>query len=115
MVLDLLFLPLRKSMKELMCRPIRDMILLRPEPIEERTTGGILIPRNAKAKHTIGRVLAVGPGRVTDRGVRVEPEVKVGDRVLVREFHMAQAVERFGTSEGLVLVPEMDIDAILEG
>lgn len=94
-------------------RPIRDMVLLQPEPLEETTKGGILIPRNAKAKHMIGRVLAVGPGRVTDRGVRVEPEVKAGDRVLVREFNMAQNIARVGGDER-VLVPEMDIDAVLE-
>lgn len=94
-------------------RPIRDMILIQPEPLEETTKGGILIPRNAKAKHMIGKVLAVGPGRVTDRGVRVEPEVKAGDRVLVREFNMAQAVSRIGGDERMI-VPEMDIDAVLE-
>lgn len=94
-------------------RPIRDMVLLQPEPLEETTKGGILIPRNAKAKHMIGRVLAVGPGRVTDRGVRVEPEIKTGDRVLVREYNMAQNVARVGGDER-VLVPEMDIDAVLE-
>ena len=96
-------------------RPIRDMILLQPEPIEEVSKGGILIPRTAKSKHMIGRVLAVGPGRVTEHGIRVEPEVAVGDRVLVREFNMAQKVDRIGGDDGPVLVPEMDVDAVLEG
>ncbi len=95
-------------------RPIRDMVLLTPEPNEETTKGGIYIPKNVKAKHQIATVLAVGPGRVLESGVRVEPEVKRGDRVLVREFNMAQMVERFGTSDGDFLVPEMDIDAVLE-
>ena len=95
-------------------RPIRDMVLLQPEPLEETSKGGILIPRTAKVKHMIGRVLAVGPGRVTDRGVRVEPEIKAGDRVLVREFNMAQRVDRIGGDEGPVIVPEMDIDAVVE-
>ncbi len=94
-------------------RPIRDMILLQPEPLEETSKGGILIPRTAKAKHMIAKVLAVGPGRVTDRGVRVEPEVRTGDRVLVREFNMAQQIARVG-GDDRVLVPEMDIDAVLE-
>ena len=94
-------------------RPIRDMILVQPEPLEERTEGGILIPKNAKAKHLIAKVLATGPGRVTDRGARVDPEVKVGDRVLVREFNMAQVIDRTGREGGPVLVPEIDIDAVL--
>lgn len=94
-------------------RPIRDMVLVQPEPLEESTKGGILIPRNAKAKHMIAKVLATGPGRVTDRGYRVEPEVKVGDRVLVREFNMAQVLDRIGREGGPVMVPEMDIDGVI--
>jgi chaperonin GroES len=94
-------------------QPIRDMVLLELEPLEEQTSGGILIPRTAKSKHQIGKVLATGPGRVTDRGVRVEPEVKRGDRVLVREFNMAQRIDRLGRDERTVIVPEMDIDAVL--
>jgi len=96
-------------------RPIRDMVLLKPEPLEEKSKGGIIIPKNATTKHQIATVLATGPGRVLESGKRVEPEVKAGDRVLVREFNMAQMVERFGTSDGDFLVPEMDIDAVLEG
>jgi chaperonin GroES len=95
-------------------RPIRDMILLQPEPLEEMSKGGILIPRNAKAKHMIAKVLATGPGRRTDHGYLVEPSVRVGDRVLVREFNMAQKVERVGSDDGPVIVPEMDIEAVLE-
>ncbi len=93
--------------------PIRDMVLIRLEPMEEVSKGGILIPKNAKVKHQIGKVLATGPGKVTERGVRVEPEVKKGDRVLVREFNMMQQIDRLGRDTGLVLVPEMDIDAVL--
>jgi chaperonin GroES len=96
-------------------RPIRDMVLLKPEATEEKSKGGIIIPKNAQQKHTIAQVLATGPGRVLEGcGKRVEPEVKAGDRVLVREFNMRQDVERFGTSDGNFLVPEMDIDAIIE-
>ncbi len=95
-------------------RPIRDMVLLQPEALEKKTPGGIIVPDNTKAKHMIAKVLAVGPGRVTERGVRVEPEVKVGDRVLVREFNMAQNVARvMGTGDDRVIVPEMDIDAVI--
>lgn len=93
-------------------RPIRDMILLKPEPLEEMV-GLIHVPKTATAKHMIAKVLAVGPGRVTDRGVRVEPEVRKGDRVLVREFNMAQKVARVGNDD-TCLVPEMDIDAVIE-
>jgi chaperonin GroES len=90
------------------------MVLVQPEPLEERTAGGILIPRNAKAKHMIAKVLAVGPGKMTVHGVRIAPEVSAGNRVLIREFNMAQKVARVGGDDGPMLVPEMDIDAVLE-
>ncbi len=95
-------------------RPVRDFLLVQPERLEEMSKGGILIPKNAKAKHIIGKVLAVGPGRITDRGVRVEVDgVRVGDRVILSEHTMAQRVNRIGSDEGPMLVPEMDIEAVL--
>lgn len=89
------------------------MVLLQPEPLEETTKGGIIVPRNVKVKHMYAKVLAVGPGRVTEHGVRVAPEVAVGDRVVIGEHNMAQQVARV-SSDNLCLVPEMDIEAVLE-
>jgi chaperonin GroES len=96
-------------------RPIRDMILLQPEPLEETSKGGILIPRTAKAKHLFGRILAMGPGRITDSGRRVEIDgIKVGDRVIVSAHNMGQVIDRIGGEDGPMLLPEMDIEAVIE-
>lgn len=94
-------------------RPVRDFLLVQPEPLEEMTKGGLVIPRTAKAKHMIGKVLAVGPGRMTERG-RIEiADVKVGDRVVLSAHNMAQRVDRI-EENGPLLVPEMDIEAVIE-
>lgn len=94
-------------------RPVRDFLLVQPEPLEEMTKGGIVVPRTAKAKHMFAKVLAVGPGRVTERG-RVEiADVRVGDRVLVSAHNMAQRVNQL-TEDGPMLIPEMDVEAVIE-
>jgi chaperonin GroES len=95
-------------------QPIRDFILLQPEPLPETTAGGLFLPKNTKERTLRGKVLATGPGRVTDHGVRVPVEVKAGDRVVYLEHNMAQRVGRLEGEDGPVLLPEMDVIAVVE-
>ncbi|HEU5359835.1 MAG TPA: co-chaperone GroES [Candidatus Deferrimicrobiaceae bacterium] len=67
-------------------RPLQDRILLKRVEEETKTKGGIIIPDSAKEKPQEGLVVAVGPGKVTDTGNRVVPEVKAGDRVLFGKY-----------------------------
>ncbi len=67
-------------------RPLQDRILLKRVEEEAKTKGGIIIPDSAKEKPQEGLVVAVGPGKVTDAGNRVAPEVKAGDRVLFGKY-----------------------------
>ncbi len=94
-------------------RPIRDMVLLQPDPLPEKQ-GLIHLPKNAKNERFRGSVLAVGPGRVTDHGVRVAVEVKPGERVIYSRHNMAQGIGHALDQDGPVLVPEMDIEAVVE-
>ena len=67
-------------------RPLSDRILVRRIEEQEMKRGGIIIPDTAKEKPQEGEVVAVGPGRLTDEGKRVTPEVKKGDRILVGKY-----------------------------
>ncbi len=67
-------------------RPLNDRILVKRLEEEEKTKGGIIIPDTAKEKPAEGEVVAVGPGRLNDKGDRIEPAVKVGDRVLFSKY-----------------------------
>ena len=61
-------------------KPLGNRIVV--EPSEEETqmsSGGIYIPDTAKEKPQEGRVVAVGPGRLTDEGKRIPMEIDVGD------------------------------------
>ena len=67
-------------------RPLHDRVVVRRLEAEEKTKGGIIIPDTVKEKPQEGEVVAVGPGRLTEDGKRVAPEVKKGDRILVGKY-----------------------------
>jgi len=70
----------------LMLKPLDDRIVVEQVDAEERTAGGILLPDNAKQKPQQGKVLAAGPGKLTDKGERLALAVKVGDTVLFGKY-----------------------------
>ena len=67
-------------------RPLNDRILVQRLEEEETTKGGIIIPDSAKEKPAEGKIVAVGNGRLSDKGERVAMEVKVGDMVLFSKY-----------------------------
>lgn len=67
-------------------RPLNDRILVLRVEKEEKTSGGILIPDTAKEKPQEGKVIAVGPGKVNEKGDRVPLDVKENDRVLFGKY-----------------------------
>jgi chaperonin GroES len=67
-------------------RPLQDRVLVRRVAEEEKTKGGIIIPDTAKEKPAEGEVVAIGSGKVDDKG-NVRPlQVKKGDRVLFGKY-----------------------------
>jgi chaperonin GroES len=67
-------------------RPLNDRILVKRLEEEEMTKGGIIIPDSAKEKPAEGEVIAVGKGKINDKGDRIKMDVKVGDRVLFSKY-----------------------------
>jgi chaperonin GroES len=67
-------------------RPLNDRILVKRIESETKTAGGIIIPDSAKEKPAEGEVMAVGSGKLNDKGERVALEVKKGDRVLFSKY-----------------------------
>jgi len=67
-------------------KPLYDRVLIRRVQEEEKTKGGIIIPDSAKEKPAEGEVIAVGAGRVTDKGDLQALQVKKGDRVLFGKY-----------------------------
>ncbi len=67
-------------------QPLGDRIVVKAVEQETQTKSGIYIPDSAKERPQEGSVVAVGPGRVTDDGNRIEMSVAVGDVVIYSKF-----------------------------
>ena len=92
-------------------RPLGDRVLVKRVEEEAKTKGGIIIPDTAKEKPQEGEVLAVGPGARDEKsGARIEPDVKVGDRIL---FGKWSGTEVKIDGEDLIIMKESDILGIV--
>ena len=91
-------------------RPLHDRVIVKRLDQETRTASGIVIPESAAEKPDQGEILAVGPGRRDADGKRVEPDVKVGERVLFGKY-AEQAVKVDG--DELLVLREEDIVAVV--
>jgi len=67
-------------------QPMGDRLVVKPMQSEEKTKSGIYLPDTAKEKPQEGKVIAVGPGRVTDEGKRIPVEVEVGDIIIYAKY-----------------------------
>lgn len=68
-------------------KPLSNHVFLEPLAEEKTTKSGIVIPDTAEKEKPIkGKVLAVGPGKVNERGERSPMSVKVGDTVLFKKY-----------------------------
>ena len=91
-------------------KPLSDRVVIQALEAEEKTSGGIYLPDTAKEKPQMGKVVAVGTGRITDSGETIKIEVKVGDKVLYGKYSGTEV-----TVEGkeYLIVRESDILAII--
>jgi len=87
-------------------QPLADRLVIRPIEREEVTKGGIVLPDTAKEKPQEGKVLAVGPGRLSDDGKRIAMDVKAGDTVIYAKYG---GTEIKVEGEELVILRESDI------
>ena len=69
-----------------MLQPLGDRVLIKPLAAEEKSAGGIILPEKAQEKPREGEVIAVGPGKVNDKGERKVLSVKKGDVVVYSEY-----------------------------
>jgi chaperonin GroES len=67
-------------------RPLYDRVIIRRVAEEEKTKGGIIIPDSAKEKPSEGEVVAVGNGKIDEKGALRALTVKKGDRILFGKY-----------------------------
>jgi chaperonin GroES len=66
--------------------PLGDRVVIKPTAKEEVSKGGIVLPDTAQEKPQEGKIIAVGPGRLTEDGKRIAMEVKKGDKVIYSKY-----------------------------
>jgi chaperonin GroES len=92
-------------------KPLGDRVLVEPLEREEVTSSGIVLPDTAKEKPQEGTVVAVGSGRVDDKGQKHALEVKAGQKVLYGKY---AGTEIKIEGKDYLIVSEKDILAIFE-
>ncbi|MDD3819091.1 MAG: co-chaperone GroES [Actinomycetota bacterium] len=92
-------------------KPLADRLLVKPNPSEEKTKSGIVLPDTAKEKPQEGKVIAAGPGARDEKGNRIPMEVKVGDVVLYSKY---SGTEVKIDGEEHLIIRESDVLAIVE-
>ena len=92
-------------------RPLDDRIVVKPLEAEAKTAGGILLPDSAKEKPQRATVMAVGEGRLTDKGERIVLSLKVGDQVLYGKY---SGTEIKWNGEEFKILRESEVLAILD-
>jgi chaperonin GroES len=90
--------------------PLHDRIVVRQDPAESVTQGGILIAPVSKEKSVIGTVLAIGTGKHMDNGQFREIKVAVGDRVLYGK-HAGEPIKLH--DDEVIIMREDEVLAIL--
>jgi len=91
-------------------KPLNDRVLVKRIEEVQVTKGGIVIPDTAKEKPIEGKVIAVGPGKMSDAGNRMSLQLKEGDRVLFGKY---AGTEIKMEGEEYLMMREEDILAII--
>jgi chaperonin GroES len=93
-------------------RPLGDRVVIMPTPKEEQTKSGIFLPDTAKEKPQEGKIIAVGSGRLNDKGERIALELQEGMKVLYAKY---AGTEFKIEGEEYLILSEKDVLAIVEG
>ncbi len=91
-------------------KPLADRVVVSPLEEEEQMRGGLYIPDTAKEKPQSGKIVAVGEGKLSGEGVRIAPDVEVGQTLLYGKYSGTEVTVE---GEEYLILRESDILAIL--
>jgi chaperonin GroES len=90
--------------------PLADRVVIKALEETESMRGGLYIPDTAKEKPQQGEVMAIGPGKLSEEGKRIDMELKVGDKVLYGKY---SGTEVTVDNEQYLILRESDVLAIV--
>ena len=91
--------------------PLGDRIVILPQEEGEQQYGSIIVPDMGKEKPEMGKVLAVGPGRISTDGTLIPNKLKVGVTVMVPKFGTQVAIVE---NETYIIASENDVLGIIK-
>ena len=91
--------------------PLDDKIVILPQEEGEQTYGNIIVPDTGQAKPEMGKVLAVGPGRISTDGTLIPNRLEVGQTIIVPKFGAQVVVVE---NETYVVASENDVLGIIK-
>ena len=91
-------------------KPLADRVVVKAKEAEQKTASGIILPDTAKEKPQMGKIVAVGSGKIADSGTIIKMCVKVGDKVLYGKY---SGTEITYENDEYLIMKESDILAIL--
>ena len=92
-------------------QPLADRVVVQAMEEAEQMRGGLYIPDTAKEKPSQGHVVAVGPGKLSEEGKRLAPDVKVGDKVLYGKY---SGTDITLDGEEFLILRESDVLAVVK-
>ena len=92
-------------------KPLEDKVLVQIVEAETTTASGLVIPDSAKEKPQEATVIAVGPGRATDKGELTPVGVNEGDTVIFSKYG---GTELKYNGEEYLLLSARDLLAVIE-
>ncbi len=99
-----------KTKTDVKVKPLADRVVIKPLDEAEQMRGGLYIPDTAKEKPSQGEVIAVGPGKLSEEGARLDMDVTVGDKVLYGKYSGTDVTL---DGEEYLILRESDILAIV--
>jgi chaperonin GroES len=90
--------------------PLADRVVVKPLEETEQMRGGLYIPDTAKEKPQQGEVIAIGPGKLNEKGERIPMELKEKDRVLYGKY---SGTEITVGDEQYLILREADVLAVI--
>ena len=91
-------------------KPLADRVIVKPLEEEEQKQGNIIIPDTAKEKPQQGKIIAVGPGKISESGTKIAMEVKVGQKILYGKYSGSEVTI---DGEDYLIMRESDILAVI--
>jgi len=99
------------AMAKMKMKPLGDNIIVKRLEADDVTAGGIFLPDSAKEKPKRGTVMAIGSGKLNNKGERSAMQLSKNDQVLFTSY---AGTEVKIDGDDFLIMSESDVLAVIE-